>query len=239
MIGEGTIYDPEFWANEDDELWREVGPMALQVMMSGARSGVNMLPRGLEILINWDTFNTAAVDWLRGYEVNWLRGINQTTRRQVVGIIEDWIKRGDPLPVLSQRLTPIYGAERAEMIAATEVTRIYAEGNLSAWRSTGVVEEKKWQTARDDRVCPICGPLHNKTVSIDYGWSREGGKIVQAADGLLAPPAHIRCRCWLLPMVSKKAFERRLDEILKDQRYGAEDVRRLLALQGRIYLYAS
>jgi len=38
-----------------------------------------------------------------------------------------------------------------------------------------------WETANDERVCPICGALHRK---------REG-----EWGGLSGPPAHPRCRC--------------------------------------------
>lgn len=226
-----TVFDDRFWENENSIMRDEISPIVLKILLSGAQSGVSMLPEGLEILIDWDTFNSAAVDWLLKYEAGWLHGINATTRSQVVKIIDEWIRTGDALPILRDRLTPIFGAERATMIAATEVTRIYAEGNLSAWRSTGVVTAKKWQTARDDRVCPICAPLHNKVVSIEGGWSRnDGGAIIEHPEGLLAPPAHIRCRCWLLPVVSQKSFERRIDEILSDKRYNAVDRRRIMEL---------
>jgi SPP1 gp7 family putative phage head morphogenesis protein len=239
MTLDGTIYDPEFWRDEDDQLWREVGPFALNILMAGARAGASALPAGFELLIDWDMFNTSAVDWLRRYEANWLRGINATTRSQVTKIIEGWIRRGDPLPVLTEQLTPIYGSERAAMIAATETTRVYAEGNLAAWRATGIVTEKRWITASDDRVCPVCGPLHNKVVSIDLGWSRDGqGQIIASPEGLLAPPAHVRCRCWLLPVISDAAFERRLDEVLRGGRYSAEQVRLILASQARRFQYA-
>ena len=87
----------------------------------------------------------------------------------------------------------------------------------------------------DERVCPICGPLHNVEIGIDSAWSMtpgakpvyqgggqwkvEGGEIIEDTGGLglMAPPAHIRCRCYLLPVVrSEDAFRKSLQEMLKE-----------------------
>lgn len=43
-----------------------------------------------------------------------------------------------------------------------------------------------WQTAEDERVCPVCGPLHDARAT---RWA------TQFPNG---PPAHPRCRCWLI-----------------------------------------
>lgn len=211
-----TIYDERFWLGEDSRAIEELGPFVLSLLIAGARAGSVAMPPGMSILIDWDAFNTSAVDWLRKYEAGWLRNINNSTRRQVVKTIENWIRAGSHLDRLTAELTPVFGEERAAMVAATETTRVYAEGNIQAWRSSGIVTAKKWQTARDDLVCPICGPLHNKVVSLEYGWSTDGaGKIVENPLGLFSPPAHVRCRCWLLPVVGDEAFKKRLDEVLR------------------------
>jgi SPP1 gp7 family putative phage head morphogenesis protein len=214
-----TIYNEAFWRGEDAAIIEELGPFALTLLMAGARSGASALPAGLSFLIDWDAFNTSAVDWLRRYEAGWLRGVNGTTRTQVVKIVENWIKAGSHLDSLTEEFKPIFGDDRAAMIAATETTRVYAEGNVMAWRSSGIVTAKRWQTSRDDLVCPVCGPLHNKVVSLEYGWSADGqGKIIESPEGLFAPPAHVRCRCWLLPVVGDEAFKKRLDEVIRNAR---------------------
>jgi rubredoxin len=80
------------------------------------------------------------------------------------------------------------------MIAVTETTRVFAEGNKLAWDSTGVVSGSKWQTANDDLVCPICGPL-NEQVTDDE------------------PPAHVNCRCWKRPVVDEELVKQKFAEI--------------------------
>jgi SPP1 gp7 family putative phage head morphogenesis protein len=214
-----VIYDPRqpsFWADEYIRMTGEFKPLALRILFAGIQQGASALPGGLDVLVNWDWINTAALDWLNRWGAETLYGINETSRKGVVKAIDDWIRSGEPLPSLSARLDRIYGDPRITQTAETEVTRMYAEGNLQAWKSTGLVTEKIWQTANDERVCPICGPLHGTTVGIDSGWSMDaGGEIVSSYGGLLAPPAHNRCRCWLAPVVSEDALRQRLREELR------------------------
>lgn len=143
--------------------------------------------------VEWDGVNEAALAWARSYSYELVRGLNETSLTLLQQEIGDWIERGGTLEELRTRLAPHFGEERARSIAATEVTRAYAEGNLEAWRATGLVSGKEWRTAKDDRVCPICGPLHGELVALEGEF--EGGWRV--------PPAHVRCRCWLVPVMRK------------------------------------
>ena len=80
------------------------------------------------------------------------------------------------------------------MIASTEVTRAYAEGTQAAYREAGVIERMQWRTARDEIVCPICGALHNVQAAL-------GQPFVNPQNGReYFPPAHPRCRCWVVPV---------------------------------------
>jgi len=85
-----------------------------------------------------------------------------------------------------------YTESRALLIATTETTRVYAEANLLAGEALkkeypDVQVIKRFFTNRDDRVCPLCAPLHGQEVEI--GETFEGGY-----DG---PPIHCGCRCWV------------------------------------------
>ena len=100
-----------------------------------------------------------------------------------------WVTNGESLEALVRDLTPIYGRQRAELIASTEVTRSFSEANKIAYQQSGVVKQEVWRTAADERVCPICGPLNGKRVPVGESW-----------DGL-RPPAHPNCRCWTAPVV--------------------------------------
>jgi hypothetical protein len=91
--------------------------------------------------------------------------------------IEDWA---------SERLFP---DSRAGNVAITETTNAVTIGEatvVETMRELGVGVTARWYTKRDERVCPVCGPLH------------ETGPANWADDFAMGPPAHPRCRCYLL-----------------------------------------
>ena len=92
------------------------------------------------------------------------------------------------MKALIKDIEPLFGKGRAGRIAVTEVTRLYAEGNLAAYASAGV-EEVEWRTVNDAAVDPICEALDGQRWAVGTGES---------------PPAHPNCRCWLAPVVSDK-----------------------------------
>lgn len=206
-----------FWDDEWRILLEIASPELLAILFAGARSGALMLPPALQLLIDWNWFNQAAINWLNAYQSTTLFGIHNVTQKRTISIIQDWIRRGERLPMLIKRLEPWFEKNRAQRVAVTEITRAYAEGNMLSWQASGIVGAKKWQTARDERVCPICGPLHNEVVGLQSGWTMNAdGEIVEdtGGEGLMAPPAHVRCRCWLLPVIDlDMARQRRLERL--------------------------
>lgn len=146
---------------------------------------------GIGYGFNWTLANQAAAEWVERYTVQLYDGISQTTNRRLTTAIADWIENGDTLTDLRRELEPIFGRQRAELIASTEVTRAYAEANELAYRESGIASGREWRTAEDERVCPVCGPLE--------GEQRPFGQSF--GDGVNNPPAHPRCRCWIVPVV--------------------------------------
>ncbi len=227
----------EFWTNEKKLLWKTMAPFFIALIHSGGEAGVGLLPESIRILMDWDFFNQEAINYLSEYRLSWVEGISKTTRVQSQIAIQEWIITGEPKSVLDARLAQILGPARATRIATTEVTRIYAKGNQLAWRATGFVTEQKWQTAQDEKVCPICGPLHDRTVSIEEAFfnspsdianSPQMKELVKDPDKRMAraasiirssgafiegPPAHVNCRCWLLPVVTEEGLIRALRDM--------------------------
>lgn len=138
---------------------------------------------------DWTLSNQKAHDWVSTYSFELIKGIDETSQKRTQQALQRWINSGEPLQALTDSLGSIYGPERAKMIAATETTRAYAQGNLIAYQDSGVVKKWQWQTARDERVCPMCGPLHGKEAPLGESF------------GGVSFPAHVKCRCWALPVV--------------------------------------
>lgn len=144
--------------------------------------------------VDWELANTGAAEWARTYGADLVNRLIDATDRRVTNEIAAFIQNGENMGQLRARLEKVFSPERAELIAATEVTRAFAEGNLAAWRESGVTEGKEWLTREDEIVCVICGPLNETIVGIDEQFQSSAGAI----DG---PPAHPRCRCSIAPVV--------------------------------------
>lgn len=141
----------------------------------------------------WELANNAAAEWAMGYGYDLARGLLATTRGALQAEIVEYIRNSETIGQLTGRIRAAsgFGEERARMIAVTEVTRAYATGNLAAWRASGVIERRRWNTNVDELVCSICGPLAGTVVALDEPF----------AEGIELPPAHPRCRCWSTPVV--------------------------------------
>jgi len=143
--------------------------------------------------VNWDLANDRASRWSLEYAFDLVRQLKETTRQRLRREISRFIENGETVNQLAKRLAPLFGEERARLIAETETTRAFAEGNMEGWKETGVIKMREWRTARDELVCPICGPLSGKVVGMDE----------EFAPGIMSPPAHPRCRCWIVGKVQR------------------------------------
>lgn len=191
---------PQFWDEEEGDLWGEVAGLVIDAYFDGALSGASALPANLQPLVSQDFINQAALQFVKDYRFTTIKGISDTTRAQVQQAMSNWMLSGAPLDVLEKQLSNIFGEARAAAIAATETTRAYAAGNLASWEATEVVEGGKVMNAEDDAVCPICEEHAGETVAVD--------------DTDSAPPFHTNCRCWLQPVVSEEMLGKKLEAIL-------------------------
>ena len=83
----------------------------------------------------------------------------------------------------------LFDPSRGETVAITETTTAISLGErdvVDRMEELGVEIDALWITKRDERVCKICGPLHNQPIS---QWED---------DFQVGPPAHPRCRCFLI-----------------------------------------
>lgn len=86
---------------------------------------------------------------------------------------------------------------RGRMIAETEMQNAIQQGERMFWEQAIANEQvdgglllKRWFTVQDERVCPICAPLHGQVRPFvdsysSRGWTGE------------SPPAHQLCRCYM------------------------------------------
>src|SRR6185437_9550707 len=120
-------------------------------------------------------------------------GLISTTRmRQLEDALRQAIRSGEsPEQVVEEIERILQVASRTGMIADTEVTRAANAAQIQVFRDLGIAY-KTWQTRRDGKVCGTC--LANQ----------DQGPVPLSAtflSGLVSPPQHPNCRCWLTPWI--------------------------------------
>jgi SPP1 gp7 family putative phage head morphogenesis protein len=184
------ILSAGIWGDLAQALKQLLLPSFESMMQDAAQDALAQLP--YNIGIDFDEINAEAAEWAQEYVGELITGINGTTKKNVQAAVANWIESGGTLPELTAKMSEIFNAPwRAKMIAVTEVTKAFAYANEKAWMASRVITRKEWQTAMDERVCPICGPLH--------GTMRKLGSSFPG--GIENPPAHPNCRCWIVPVV--------------------------------------
>ena len=158
--------------------------------------------------------NEKAVDWAREHAAElvgkkWVGGklvdnpnaayrIDQVTRDGVQSLVTQAIDGGWSNDRLATALKDSYAfsAARAELIAVTETAFADVQGNMIAYEESGVVVGKRWIVGSAEKLCEICADnAAQGVIPFDK----------QFASGRLAPPAHPRCRCDVLPVTKKES----------------------------------
>lgn len=199
-----------FWSEESKRLLSVLLPF----IQGGAEGGVGVargIVEGLGLSLDWTLPFTQAADWAREYSAELVTKVTETTKERIRAVVANWIEAPDmTLPDLWRQIQADHGFSRyrAELIAQTETTRAYAEGEMVAAREMEregfLAYIKEWQTVAifgegPGTVCHICEPLHLKRVKGSDGlFDTDVGK-------LLGPPAHPGCRCWvnIIPQVGQ------------------------------------
>ena len=174
---------------------RELTPALMreleQIFEEQAAQMLGELPVGVE----FGLINERAADWAADYTFDLVSGINQTTMQTLRKKIQRFFEMEEmTIGDLRDSLQSTFGPVRADMIAQTETTRAAVEGALAVRaeiEKQGLKMRGTWQTSNDERVCPICGPLHGTKEEDNGGYRHPDGTIYQK------PPAHVRCRCWV------------------------------------------
>jgi len=185
----------EFWQSELERLWSD---FQSQIDSLEKQIKLSLQLTNPVIGVNLHQFDPNLLEFLATYGFEMVSGINESTAKSLREIFDEYIRGGYPHSWLVKRIQQagIFSADRVKKIAMTESTRIYAQTNLRVWNKTPWVQGKKWFTAMDEKVCPICGGLEGKVVE----------KMVSFSVDVDNPPAHVNCRCAIRPVVDMDLY---------------------------------
>lgn len=183
--------DMEFWTEIEQDLEMAGGAISRSLVVEGARAA-----ESVGVIVDFDTIHREALHIARTTSNPFWHKMTETMRGDVQTAMITWQQSGlgkRGLPDLINALKPTFGKQRAKRIAVTESTRMFAEGNRLAAEMDSAIAGLQWQTAEDEKVCPICG-AHNPTTGLGYE------NLIYPKDSAPACPAHVGCRCALIPV---------------------------------------
>lgn len=172
---------------DSDEEYAEFIKIFYNALLSGTLLSEDMMGFALAD----GSVNERALSYARTYVTEWLQILDQVSRDAVRRALETFIQPGGTIQDMVDILEPQFGDMRAQRIAVTETTRIFAQANNIYAEELRLQYPEfdvniMWFTNRDDRVCSICGPLEGRTV--------RPGEVFTL--DIKEPPAHVNCRCW-------------------------------------------
>lgn len=137
--------------------------------------------------VDQERISRAASAWATGYATKLSDDIHRTTAAMASDALS---RQAAGQGNFAELMADAFSDARAELIAATEVTRAITAGEQGLVSYLVVFTGRMqltatWHTAADDMVCDVCEPLNGT------------GEEVFGRVSLSGPPAHPRCRCWL------------------------------------------
>lgn len=191
-VNRTQIFTPDYWSKLSAVIESMMRERLEDVYIDAAEQFLDASSYGMSP----EMLRASARAWANQAAQNLVTQMNDTSRRMVLESVDKFLAAPMNNAELRRNLEKIFSPRRAELAAITEVTRAASEGServARELRSEGVTLVAVWQTLVDERVCPICGPRHDK----------------QQGDGwMFLPPAHPKCRCFVnyeVILVSEKA----------------------------------
>lgn len=145
--------------------------------------------------VSFDLVQQEALDWLKTYGFDLIRGIDQTTADLVRESLDQSIAEGLPQEAMAKALDGIFhDMARSRLISQSESNRIFNNGAFTRWGNAGVFTAK-WRTVNDPRVCDLCKRLNGQVADFRTGWI---DPLTQTA---YKDSAHAGDRCFRSPQL--------------------------------------
>lgn len=168
---------------QDDliEAYRNGGDVAVRQVLKAPAQGL------------FDALNPRAAAYVEKRGAALVTEIEETTRDGLKSVLEDAFTEGMSPTDLAETIRDSFefSADRAEMIARTEMADAHVSGTLEGWKESGVVNGKSLILSNDhpgEDDCDDAAEMGVVDLDDDFG-------------GLGDPPLHPFCECDVLPEV--------------------------------------
>lgn len=112
-----------------------------------------------------------------------------TTVRQLRQVIQAARAAAESIPAALAQRVPAWVAQRVQAISISELSWAVARAQIWTYLHNNVAEQM-FVTREDDRVCPICQPLHGRIVPVNH------------VPPSMRIPLHTGCRCNWEPVLT-------------------------------------
>ncbi len=182
-----------------------------RVATLGVRMGLGAIAAALDPAVRVDAVNRQIGEQM----VRLTKQGQITSQHALREIVGDGLETGESINDLTKRVQNYFEKDgpgdravkwRAERIARTEASRSLNQGQVTAWKESGVTR-MRWLIA--PQPCQFCEAVSQKMQSIDVPFYNQGDSIAGTKGGTMkfdydavtSPPLHPNCRCTLLPDV--------------------------------------
>jgi uncharacterized protein with gpF-like domain len=180
--------------------WGDLTPELQQAIIRIATDGVSVAFDQIGVTPSIDVLqqaNAKAIEYAQQRAGELVTMIADSTREMIRSDVTTALEEGMSSADLADALEARYAfsADRAETIARTELAIADVQGNLAAYRASGVVSGKEW----------VLGSEHDEMDECDDAADLGVVDLDDDFGGLGDPPAHPNCVCDVLPVLSDES----------------------------------
>ena len=192
------------------------GPYGQFMARAGVAAGLDQIRQAMRTEIGDNVIFDEASEYAVEAARNAANRVGDSAARTYAGRVGDTIARGiEELKTTDEVIADLEAQGFDEMTAAriarTESVRAYTDGQIEAWRESGVITRKQWLLSPTScEFCEIAAQEYGEQgVELDQPFFQQGDRIV-ATDGrelnlaygdVSGPPLHPFCRCTLVPVI--------------------------------------
>lgn len=202
------------WAAASESFRAAIEPVINATLLQAGQDATQAL--GIDAGM-FDPFTPAIQEYFQDRSAKVAKDVNDETAKQLRASLSEGVLAGEGQFELRARVEGVMGhasTVRADRIASYETTHAQAYGDIQAWTQSGVVDEKEWYTAHDERVCLGCQHMDGQRTALSENFLDQGDTITidREEEGkkpyslkldyedIEGCPLHNKCRCVLLPV---------------------------------------